>query len=123
MSACVRAQSQRPEQGAATVLAVACLAVLLLLGVALGEVAALVRAHRQAQSAADLAALAGAGAGAAGAGSDACDAAARIARANHARLVGCALSGADVTVTAEVSGPHWLGRAVDLDASARAGPG
>ncbi len=49
------------EAGAATLMVVACAAVLLLLGCALGVVAAMVRAHRVAQSAADLAALAAAG--------------------------------------------------------------
>ncbi len=66
--------------------AVACLSVLLLVGAALGVVAAMVHAHRVAQSAADLAALAAASA--VGRGGDACAAAGRIAAANGAGLDG-----------------------------------
>ncbi len=50
------------EAGGASLFAVACVAVLLLVGAALGVVAAMVHAHRQAQSAADLASLAAASA-------------------------------------------------------------
>ena len=53
--------SRRADQrGSATLLVLAMAGVLLLVGSALGVVAAMVRAHRVAQSAADLAALAGA---------------------------------------------------------------
>ena len=48
------------ERGSATLLAVAMIGVLVLVGAALGVVGAMVHAHRVAQSAADLAALAGA---------------------------------------------------------------
>ena len=50
------------QRGAATPMVVACLSLLLALGAALGVVAAMVHDHRVAQSAADLAALAGAAA-------------------------------------------------------------
>jgi secretion/DNA translocation related TadE-like protein len=100
---------------------VSCLAVLLLLGAALGVVAAMVHAHRVGQSAADLAALAGAGA--IGGGRDPCSAGAATAAANGARLVSCAVDGRVVTVTVEVAGPRWLGQTADLTAEARAGPG
>ena len=67
----------RDQRGAASLLVVALLSVLLLVGAALGVVAAMVWAHRVAQSAADLAALAGAAD--LQEGEDACAAASRIA--------------------------------------------
>jgi secretion/DNA translocation related TadE-like protein len=109
------------ERGAATVLVTACLGVLLLIGCALAVVAAIVTAHRAAQAAADLAALAGATA--ARDGGDPCSAAGAVAADNGGRLVGCDVDGADVTVRVEVPGPHWLGQPYDLTAAARAGPG
>lgn len=108
------------ERGSATLFLVACLAVLLLVGSALGVVAAMVRAHRTAQAAADLAALAAASA--ATSGGDPCAAGAVIAAANHARLTSCRVLGGDATVRVEVAGPHWLGQLADLEAEARAGP-
>jgi len=111
----------RGERGSASLFAVSCLAVLLLLGAALGVVAALVRAHRIAQSAADLAALSAAGA--VGGGGDPCAAGADTAAANGARLVSCVVAGRDATVRVTVSGPRWLGQDADLSAEARAGPG
>jgi len=110
--ACVR--------GAASLFAVACLSVLLMVGAALGVVAALVHAHRVAQSAADLAALAAASELAEG--GDACAAAGRIAEANGAGLAACGVDGLDVAVTVTVEGPRWLGQSGDLAAEARAGP-
>jgi secretion/DNA translocation related TadE-like protein len=108
------------ERGSATPLVVSCAAVLLLLGCALGVVSAMVRAHRVAQSAADLAALAGAGA--LGRGGDACAVGAGLAQANGARLTGCAVRGREVTLRVVVTGPRWLGQVGDLAAEARAGP-
>jgi secretion/DNA translocation related TadE-like protein len=109
------------ERGAATVLAVAFLGVLLLVGSALAVVGAMVVAHRTAQSAADLAALAGAGAIAHG--DDPCPAAARFAAGNGARLLTCSVTAREVTVEVVVPGPRWLGQPHDLAARARAGPG
>ena len=111
---------RRNERGAATVLVLAMAGVLLLLGAALGVVAALVIAHRAAQSAADLAALAGATA--VGRGDDACRAAAEVASANAARLTGCRPQGRVVEVSVTTAGPRWLGQSSDLSARARAGP-
>lgn len=108
------------ERGSATLFAVSCLAVLLVLGAALGVVAALVRCHRLAQSAADLAALAAADAS--GRGRGPCGAGAAIAEANGARLTSCRLEGRDATVEVVVVGPRWLGQGADLGAEARAGP-
>jgi secretion/DNA translocation related TadE-like protein len=110
----------RDERGAATVLVLAFLGLLLFVGAALGVVGALVRAHRSAQSAADLAALAGASALARG--DDPCAAAASVASANGATAVGCAPDGLEVRITVEVAGPRWLGQTSDLTAEARAGP-
>lgn len=111
----------RDQRGAASVLVVALLSVLLLVGAALGVVAAIVWAHRTAQSAADLSALAGASE--LQDGDDACGAAARIAGANQASLTSCRVEGEEVEVEVMVTGPRWLGQDADLSARARAGPG
>jgi secretion/DNA translocation related TadE-like protein len=108
------------ERGSATPFLVACLVLLLLLGAAFGVVAAMVRTHRSAQSAADLAALAAAAALATGA--DPCAAGADVAAANGALLTSCAVVGREATVRVVVEGPHWLGQSADLEAQARAGP-
>ncbi|MFC6286902.1 Rv3654c family TadE-like protein [Nocardioides sp. GCM10027113] len=117
-------ERRHPEHGSATLAATTFLAVLLLLGVALGTVAAMVRAHHVAESAADLSALAGAVA--LRDGGAACPAAARVAAANGAELTDCRSAGAVVEVTVTVTGPSWpggLGPGADLAARARAGPG
>jgi len=118
----VSAASARPreDRGSATVLVTACLGLLLLVGCALAVVAAMVAAHRTAQAAADLAALAGATA--AQDGADPCAAAGSVATANGASLTRCAVAGDQVTVEVAVAGPHWLGQTHDLSAAARAGP-
>jgi secretion/DNA translocation related TadE-like protein len=110
----------RGEGGAATLLVLTMSGVVLLLGAALAVVAAMVVAHRSAQSAADLAALAGARGVALG--SAGCAAAARVAVADHARLTDCVVTGRVVEVVVEVAGPHWLGQEADLKARSRAGP-
>jgi secretion/DNA translocation related TadE-like protein len=108
------------EEGSASVLAVAMVGVLLMVAAALGVVTAMVRAHRLAQSGADLAALAGAHGLALG--RDGCLDADRIAAANDVRLTGCQVDGLTVVVTVLAEGPHWLGQTADLSAEARAGP-
>ncbi|MEP9362562.1 Rv3654c family TadE-like protein [Nocardioides sp. CN2-186] len=110
----------RGERGSAVPFAIACIGLVLLLGAALGVVTAMVHAHRSAQSAADLAALAVADA--VGSGSDPCAVGAAVAAANEARLVTCAVDGREARVTVQVEGPHWLGQVADLAAEARAGP-
>lgn len=112
---------REPEKGAATLLAISFVGVLVLVGGALSVVAAMVVAHRSAQSAADLAALAGAEAVAGGA--DPCAGAATVAAANGAALDTCRVAGREVTVQVTVPGPRWLGQPHDLAARARAGPG
>lgn len=109
------------DRGAATALVAVCVGVLLLVGCALAVVATMVVAHRAAQAAADLAALAGAAETRDGGAP--CAAAATVAAANGARLTSCAATGAEVTVQVEVRGPRWLGQPHDLSATARAGPG
>jgi len=116
----MRSRTHR-ERGSVSLFVVACVGLLLLVGAALGVVAALVRAHRQAQAAADLAALAVASA--ASRGSDPCAAGAAIAEANGGRLASCRVAGRTGTVRVVVTGPRWLGQLGDLEAQARAGPG
>jgi secretion/DNA translocation related TadE-like protein len=109
------------ERGSATVLVLAFTAVLLLVGCALGVVAAVIRAHRVAQSGADLAALSAARV--LTLGGDPCAEGARVATANGVRVTACLVDGATLTLTVTAPGPHWLGQAADLSAQARAGPG
>jgi secretion/DNA translocation related TadE-like protein len=110
----------RDDRGSVTLLVVATAALILFVAAALGVVAAMVVAHRVAQSGADLAALAGAEAGSQGL--DACAAAADVARANGVRLTGCEPVGTTVTVRVEAPGPRWLDQTADLSARSRAGP-
>ena len=88
-------------------LVTACLGVLLLVGCALAVVAAMVAAHRSAQAAADLAALAGAAA--ARDGGDPCAAAGSVAADNGARLTRCSTAGPEITVEVEVRRPALAG--------------
>lgn len=119
-SAALRGRHNARERGAATLLVVSASGLLLFVGLALSGVSALVVAHRRAQSAADLAALAGAVAAADA--RDACAAATLTARANEAELVACSRSGTEVRVTVIVSGIAVPGgRPLDLRAEARAG--
>jgi secretion/DNA translocation related TadE-like protein len=111
---------RRDERGAATVLTISCIGLLLLLGAALSVVTAMVAAHRQAQAAADLAALAAASAIADG--GDPCGEGAAVASANGATLTSCTIDGSDAVVEVLVTGPRWLGQSGDLTGRARAGP-
>jgi secretion/DNA translocation related TadE-like protein len=108
----------RRDEGAATVLVVAMAGVLMFVATGLAAVGGLVTAQRQAQAAADLAALGGADDPA-----TACDAAARVAAANAASLDRCRVVGREVTVTVSVPGPPVPWRDVRVSAEARAGPG
>lgn len=113
-------RADRTERGAGTVLAVALAAVLLTLGVALAACVGIVHAQRQAQAAADLAALAGAVA--ADRGGDGCAAASEVAALNEARLVSCTPEGTRVWVRAGVLGPSWAGFGGEIVGEAVAGP-
>lgn len=111
---------RRDDEGAATVWAAGLLLLVTFVALALAGVGGVLVAHRQAQAAADLAALAGAGA--LQDGEDACSVATAIAARNGASLVECREEGIEVVVTARVTadgvpaGPwHLVGRA-------RAGP-
>ncbi|HXH81123.1 Rv3654c family TadE-like protein [Nocardioides sp.] len=108
------------EVGSATILVLAVTGLLMFVGLALSGVTAIVLAHRSAQAAADLAALAAASAAAVGL--DACAAADRSAEANDASLASCHQAGGVVTVAVRVSGPRLLDRDYDVTAQARAGP-
>lgn len=110
----------RGERGAASVLVIALVGMLLMVGAALAVVAAILVAHRTAQSAADLSALAAAQALADG--GDACAVAASVALANGAVVTACAVASREVRVSVLVEGPRWLGQQGDLEAEARAGP-
>jgi secretion/DNA translocation related TadE-like protein len=109
------------ERGAATVLAVSLASVLVLLGMAGAWVGAVVADHRSAQSAADLAALAGAQA--VQSGQPPCVVVEEVARANAARATQCSVAGADVWVSVEVEAPDLFGRSATVTGRAHAGPG
>ena len=125
------------EDGFASIVVVAGIAVLLLVFGGAVAVSDLVATGSRAGTAADLAALASARAAASGSGA-ACERAAAIAAANRARLQSCRIGpgqagsagpfDADVVVTAAVLGPmravaSWLGLAVpEVRARALAGP-
>lgn len=107
------------EAGAATILAVAMMGLLVTVTVAVGGVVGVVATHRRAQSAADLSALAGAAS--LQDGGDPCRRAAAIATRNAATLRGCRVEKWDVVV--EVTSTMRLpGGSLDLSARGRAGP-
>lgn len=108
------------ERGSASVLVITLAGVLVLVTLALAAIGGMVGAHRRAQAAADLAALAGAAS--LGRGDDGCGAAVALASANGADLRQCRVSGEEVWVEVAVRGPEWRGAGHDLVARARAGP-
>ena len=111
---------RRGERGSATVLGIATTGLLLTFSLACAGVAGIVVAHRRAQAAADLGALAAATA--IQRGHAPCAAAAGLARRNGGRLVGCTVQGDVVTVRVEAATPSLLGAVRHTRASARAGP-
>lgn len=108
------------ERGAGSVLAVAMMGLLVTITVAVAGVVAIVATHRTAQSAADLAALAGAAA--LQDGGDPCAQAAEVARRNGATLSGCAVEGWNVSVAVSADTARLPGGVLDLKARGRAGP-
>lgn len=110
----------RTERGQGVVLALPLIGVLLTVTVMLAVLGSVVVAQRRAQSAADLAALAGAAAGQRG--QDECAAAAGLARRNGAGLEACRVDGEAVTVHSVLEVTRLLGRSVTVRAEARAGP-
>jgi secretion/DNA translocation related TadE-like protein len=109
----------RSERGLASVLAVAMSGLLVCVSVAVLCGVAVVGAHRIAQSAADLAALAGA-ADLRGGGSG-CGGAASVASRNHAHLLRCEVDGWTVSVVVVATARLPIGE-VRLPARSRAGP-
>ena len=105
------------ERGFASTWAVALLAVLLLVTAALAWVGGLLVAHRHAQSAADLAALAGAANPVSG-----CGASAVVAERNGARLTQCREHFGHVWVTVQVAAPALAGHQPEVLGRAHAGP-
>lgn len=114
-----RCRPGRREQGAATVLALAVVAVVLALatgGLVVGS--AVVASHR-ARLAADLGSLAGAAALQDGSAARACAVAAQVARVNGVVAQACSVNGADVEITVAVAVSLWPAPAI---ARSRAGP-
>jgi len=110
---------RRHQDGAAVVLGLGLVAVLVFVTVVSVGTVAIVLGHRQAQAAADLASLAGAVALQRGA--DPCAAAQTIAGRQHAAVTACVVEGESVLVTTTVRLPSALGSR-ELPARARAGP-
>ena len=108
------------QRGAGSMLVLTMVGILATVALALGVMAGMVRAHRAAQSAADLGALAGATALAGG--FDACLAAEVVVDANGADLLSCEVLGSEVLVRVSAPGPKWGEQVWDLDAQSRAGP-
>jgi secretion/DNA translocation related TadE-like protein len=117
---CLGLPDRRGQAGSASLLVVTLSGVVLLLGLAAAFVTATAAAHRRAQSAADLVALAGAVAQERG--DDACSSAADLARGNGAELVACEVLADDVRVTVRVPGPTLVGHDWEVIGRARAGP-
>lgn len=111
---------RREQRGSASLLVLAVAGLLVLLTLGCVAVTGVVRAHRTAQGAADLAALGAASA--LGQGGDPCGRAGQVSRANGGRLASCVVEGLQVWVRVEVDGPSWWGRRPVLSAEARAGP-
>lgn len=107
-------------RGSATVTALALVGVLLSVAGAVALGTAVLADHRRAESAADLAALAGAGA--TGRGEDGCAAATSVAGDNGVELVACEVLGRDVRVRVERRREYVVGLTARLVAEARAGP-
>ncbi len=108
------------ERGAASVTAVTLIGVLMLLGLAGNFMVATAAAHRGAQSAADLAALAAATT--VQVGGDPCAVAAEVAHTNGVGVVGCTVDGDEVVLAVQREGPSLLGYSFEVVGRARAGP-
>jgi secretion/DNA translocation related TadE-like protein len=113
------ARAPRDDRGVGSVLGLAMMGVLVSVTLAVGCGVSVVAAHRAAQAAADLAALAAAGA--LQDGEDPCASAAHIAGDNRAALRACRVDGWSVSVVVVTAAHLPVGR-VELPARARAGP-
>lgn len=110
----------RQARGAVTPLAVAGIVLCAIVALLAAAVGGVLVARRQAQSAADLAALAGATA--VQHGRDGCAAAVLSAGLNTATLTGCLVEGQVVTVRVSRATPRMWGRELTVQAEGRAGP-
>lgn len=110
---------RRDERGAAVVVGLSLVAILVLVALAGVGTAAIVLAHRRVQVAADLAALAAAGA--LQWGGDPCGAAGEIAGRHATALTRCRVEGSSVLVATTIVLPALLGGR-EVRARARAGP-
>lgn len=110
---------ERDQRGAAVVVGIGLVAVLVFVAAVSVATVAIVLAHRRAQVAADLASLAGAAALQRGA--DPCAAAAGIAGRHDADVTRCLVDGQSVVVATSVTLLPALGGA-EVPARARAGP-
>jgi secretion/DNA translocation related TadE-like protein len=113
-----RVVEQNSDEGSATIWILGIGVALFLISTMFAAAGSVLVAHRRAETAADLGALAGATHAIEGA-TTACAAAGAIVRANGGSLVACGLDALDVIVTAEVNAPPPWGT---VRASARAGP-
>lgn len=109
------------QRGSAVPLVVAALALLATVTLLIAGLGGALIGQRRAETAADLAALAGAQA--ASRGGDACAAAARAAGLNGAVLRRCTREGSDVWVQTLGRTAGLFGRRLTVTASAKAGPG
>lgn len=113
-------RDDRDDRGSVVILAIAAAALIgSFLAAALVAGVGMVARHR-AQSAADLAALGGAHA--ALGGSDGCAAAARVAAANAAQVIGCRLDGPVIELTVRIGSPRFAAFFPPVTGRARAGP-
>lgn len=112
-------RARRDERGAAVSIAIGLSSVLVLIAAVSVGTVAIVLAHRRAQVAADLGALAGASAVRTGA--DPCAAATRIVERHAVAVTGCEVEGSSVVVATAVHLLPALGGA-EVRARARAGP-
>lgn len=112
--------TKRSEAGAATVLALVWIGVILAVGAGCVLAAGVVVVHRQAQAAADLASLAAAQAHQRG--EPGCEAAHHIAARNGAVVDACVAEGADYRVRVGVDAPARLSMLGSVMARAQAGP-
>jgi secretion/DNA translocation related TadE-like protein len=109
------------ERGSASILVMGVGLVVVLFGAACSWVGAAVVARHQAETAADLGALAGAQRSVLG-DRAACARAGRIVAANGAGVLACSVDGLDITVRVGVGPPGLAGRFSLATATARAGP-
>lgn len=116
-----RRVGQAQDGGSASIWILAAMSLVLLAGFVASSVGAACVARHRAESAADLAALAGAARAATGK-PDACARAAAVAVANGGQLVACDVLGADVLVTVSVTPPGLPARFGRARGRARAGP-